>query len=133
MTVSDQPIHKELDKKTLALGLSDSMREGVLFSTYAMLASSGGSKSKNSRLDQIVAWCGGPDFDGCIIFDECHRAKNCVSDAIVRCEHRNGGSVACGLSVRAWVYVCMCAFMYACIYVCMRGYIIYSLLDIFSA
>jgi hypothetical protein len=28
-------------------------------------------------LDQIVKWCG-EDFDGCIIFDECHRAKNCV-------------------------------------------------------
>jgi hypothetical protein len=68
---------QELDKKTLALGLSESMREGVLFSTYAMLASSGGSR-KNTRLDQIVAWCGGATFDGCIIFDECHRAKNCV-------------------------------------------------------
>jgi len=42
-----------------------------------MLASSGGSR-KNTRLDQIVAWCGGATFDGCIIFDECHRAKNCV-------------------------------------------------------
>ncbi|EOD07809.1 hypothetical protein EMIHUDRAFT_249392 [Emiliania huxleyi CCMP1516] len=34
---------------------------GVLFSTYATL---------------LVAWCGGPAFDGCLLFDECHKAKN---------------------------------------------------------
>lgn len=69
---------KELDQKTLALGLASSGREGVLFSTYAMLASSGNrSKSNGSRFDQILKWCG-DDFDGCIVFDECHRAKNCV-------------------------------------------------------
>ena len=28
-----------------------------------------------SRLSQLLHWCG-PDYDGCIVFDECHRAKN---------------------------------------------------------
>ena len=28
-----------------------------------------------SRLKQLLHWCG-DDFDGCIIFDECHKAKN---------------------------------------------------------
>ena len=27
------------------------------------------------RLKQLLHWCG-DDFDGCIIFDECHKAKN---------------------------------------------------------
>ena len=31
-----------------------------------------------SRLQQLVTWCGGQDFDGCLIFDECHKAKNFV-------------------------------------------------------
>ena len=30
------------------------------------------------RLQQVVDWCGGPTFDGCIVFDECHKAKNFV-------------------------------------------------------
>ena len=29
-----------------------------------------------SRLQQLVSWCGGEAFDGCLIFDECHKAKN---------------------------------------------------------
>ena len=33
---------------------------------------------RQSRLDQLVSWCGGTDFDGCVIFDECHKAKNFV-------------------------------------------------------
>ena len=45
--------------------------EGVIFSTYTSLIASqrGGSKSKklSTRLHQIVNWCGGKDFDGCIL------------------------------------------------------------------
>jgi len=34
---------------------------------------------KQSRLQQLVDWCGASsDFDGCLIFDECHRAKHFV-------------------------------------------------------
>ena len=31
---------------------------------------------KVSRLEQMVEWCGGDAFEGCIVFDECHKAKN---------------------------------------------------------
>ena len=36
------------------------------------------SSSKQSRLQQLIEWCGGPGFEGCLIFDECHKAKNFV-------------------------------------------------------
>ena len=77
------------------LGASKSTQRGVLFSTYATLVSGGGSggggntkgsgngsssSSSSGRLAQIVAWCGGAEFDGCIIFDEAHKAKNFVAD-----------------------------------------------------
>ena len=29
-----------------------------------------------SRLQQLVSWCGGESFNGCLVFDECHKAKN---------------------------------------------------------
>ena len=32
--------------------------------------------SRRSRLQQLVDWCGGADFEGCLVFDECHKAKN---------------------------------------------------------
>ncbi|KAF6201808.1 hypothetical protein GE061_004203 [Apolygus lucorum] len=58
--------------------------EGVMFLTYNTLiaqtsnsASNGSSTRTNfdSRVDQLVNWCG-PNFDGVVVFDECHRAKN---------------------------------------------------------
>ena len=36
-----------------------------------------GSQSR-SRLQQLVSWFGGESFDGCLIFDECHKAKNFI-------------------------------------------------------
>lgn len=27
-------------------------------------------------MQQVVDWLGGPTFDGCLVFDECHKAKN---------------------------------------------------------
>ncbi|XP_032457238.1 protein strawberry notch isoform X2 [Nasonia vitripennis] len=53
------------------------VKKGVIFSTYAALigeSSQTGGKYK-SRIKQLLQWCG-QDFDGIIIFDECHRAKN---------------------------------------------------------
>jgi superfamily II DNA or RNA helicase len=48
-------------------------QDGVLFVTYQMLISS-------TRIDQIVKWLAPKrteeTFSGCIIFDECHKAKN---------------------------------------------------------
>merc|ERR1719233_2241032 len=56
--------------------VNNNVKKGVLFATYSALIgeSQGGGKYK-SRLKQILHWCG-DDFDGCIIFDECHKAKN---------------------------------------------------------
>lgn len=34
------------------------------------------STSIGFTVDQLLRWCGGKDFDGCILLDECHRAKN---------------------------------------------------------
>eukprot|EP00198_Chlamydomonas_reinhardtii_P003137 XP_001692473.1 predicted protein [Chlamydomonas reinhardtii] len=31
-----------------------------------------------SRLAQLVEWCGGAAFDGLLVLDECHKAKNCL-------------------------------------------------------
>lgn len=37
------------------------------------------SQVKQSRLQQLVDWCGGQtEFDGCLIFDECHKAKHFI-------------------------------------------------------
>ncbi|CAH1780986.1 unnamed protein product, partial [Owenia fusiformis] len=74
---------QQLDKETRALGLPSDFKDGVIFSTYATLVSStqkGGffGSAKQSRLQQLVKWCGGENFEGCLIFDECHKAKNFV-------------------------------------------------------
>ena len=45
--------------------------------TYSTLIGSG-AKGKCSRLQQVIDWVGGPSFDGCIVLDECHKAKNFV-------------------------------------------------------
>lgn len=56
-----------------------SINKGVIFATYSSLI--GESKIEDhkfgcqTRLKQLIQWCG-KDFDGVIIFDECHRAKN---------------------------------------------------------
>jgi hypothetical protein len=50
------------------------LREGVLFATYATLRSDERGE-KASRVRQIVDWLGA-DFDGVIIFDESHAMQN---------------------------------------------------------
>lgn len=64
-----------------------SITKGVIFATYASLI----GESRNdvnhmgceTRLKQLIQWCG-KDFDGVIIFDECHRAKNLCPSAGTR-------------------------------------------------
>lgn len=55
------------------------MTNGVVFATYSSLIS--GTQNAmakfNTRLKQLVDWFGA-DFDGCIIFDECHKAKHLI-------------------------------------------------------
>ena len=72
---------KELDKETKIFGLSKDFMEGVVFCTYATLVSSaqkGINNAKHSRLNQLLEWCGSTEFDGCLIFDECHKAKHFI-------------------------------------------------------
>jgi hypothetical protein len=73
-----------------------SLKKGVLFVTYSSLVASrkGRAKKKQSmsRIEQIVKWCGGAKFDGCIMFDECHRAKNFVMTGKAR-STRSGQAV----------------------------------------
>ncbi|XP_065056159.1 uncharacterized protein LOC135684506 [Rhopilema esculentum] len=70
---------QELDKETRVFGLPKDFTEGVVFSTYATLVSfvqKGVGSGKQSRLKQLIDWCGGDTFEGCLIFDECHKAKH---------------------------------------------------------
>uniref|UniRef100_A0A803YS93 Protein strawberry notch homolog 2 n=1 Tax=Meleagris gallopavo TaxID=9103 RepID=A0A803YS93_MELGA len=53
--------------------------EGVLFATYsALIGESQAGGQHRTRLKQILDWCR-ENFDGVIVFDECHKAKNASS------------------------------------------------------
>lgn len=45
--------------------------EGIMFLSYTLL-------TKEERYQQLVDWCT-QDFDGCLILDECHKAKNATT------------------------------------------------------
>jgi len=60
----------------------DPYAEGVMFSTYSTLVAK--KKANDTRLEQLIQWCGGDkpeEFDGLIMFDECHKAKTVELDA----------------------------------------------------
>ena len=50
------------------------LNDGILFVTYSTLIAS--NRLGDTRLRQIRDWLGADDFDGAIILDEAHRAKN---------------------------------------------------------
>ncbi|CAI8027595.1 Protein strawberry notch homolog 1, partial [Geodia barretti] len=53
------------------------VRKGVIFSTYSSLIGESSSGGKyRTRLNQLLHWLG--QFEGVIVFDECHKAKNLV-------------------------------------------------------
>uniref|UniRef100_A0A3B4AVS5 Protein strawberry notch homolog 1 n=1 Tax=Periophthalmus magnuspinnatus TaxID=409849 RepID=A0A3B4AVS5_9GOBI len=56
--------------------VTNNVKKGVIFATYSSLIgeSQSGGKYK-TRFDQLLHWCG-EDFDGVIVYDECHKAKN---------------------------------------------------------
>lgn len=61
----------------ISSAVNGNVKKGVIFSTYSALigeSTQSGGKYK-TRLKQLLQWCG-DDFDGLIVFDECHRAKN---------------------------------------------------------
>lgn len=71
------PLNK-LKYAKISSATNGNVKRGVVFSTYSALIgeSSGAAGGKyKSRLKQLLQWCG-EDFDGLIVFDECHRAKN---------------------------------------------------------
>ncbi|XP_055854462.1 protein strawberry notch isoform X2 [Episyrphus balteatus] len=57
--------------------VNNNCKRGVIFSTYSALIGESNNKTGKykSRLKQLLQWCG-EDFDGLIVFDECHKAKN---------------------------------------------------------
>ncbi|XP_073076807.1 protein strawberry notch homolog 2 isoform X5 [Manis javanica] len=58
--------------------------EGVLFATYsALIGESQAGGQHRTRIRQILEWCG-EAFDGVIVFDECHKAKNASSTKMGR-------------------------------------------------
>ncbi|KAJ3693490.1 hypothetical protein LUZ60_008970 [Juncus effusus] len=64
--------YSKLDSKAVGI------KSGVVFVTYSSLIAS--SDRGRSRLQQLVQWCG-TDFDGLVVFDECHKAKNLVAES----------------------------------------------------
>lgn len=54
------------------------VKKGIVFSTYSAMIGESNNRDAGkykSRLKQLLQWCG-EDFDGVIVFDECHKAKN---------------------------------------------------------
>ena len=58
----------------------------MLFSTYAALVAKKASTGQ-TRAAQIVEWMGGAKTEGCLLFDEAHKAKNLVPEKVAA----NGG------------------------------------------
>ncbi|XP_052757645.1 protein strawberry notch-like isoform X4 [Galleria mellonella] len=61
----------------ISSAVNGNVKKGVVFATYsALIGETQSSTTKyRSRLKQLLQWCG-EDFDGLIVFDECHKAKN---------------------------------------------------------
>ncbi|CAF0804799.1 unnamed protein product, partial [Didymodactylos carnosus] len=78
--ISVHPLNKfKYDK--LSSPQNGSVKRGIIFATYSSLIGESqnmNTKLKyNSRMKQLLHWLG-EDFDGVIVFDECHKAKNLV-------------------------------------------------------
>lgn len=58
-------------------GKKINISEGIIFTTYSGLVSKSQTTkgALGSRIGQLTSWVGA-NFDGCIVFDECHKAKN---------------------------------------------------------
>lgn len=54
------------------------VKAGVVFLSYSSLIS--GCDNGSTRIDQLTQWCT-KKFDGLIVFDECHKAKNLVPES----------------------------------------------------
>lgn len=67
----------QLKNSSAPVDAIESIKEGVIFSTYSDLIAelSINSRKKLSCLEQFLKWCG-QDFDGVVIFDECRHMNN---------------------------------------------------------
>ena len=63
----------KIDQMPARDGSGGRICSGVLFVTYSALVS---RSRESSRLKQVVGWLGGDCAEGCILFDESHKAKN---------------------------------------------------------
>ncbi|XP_046460001.1 protein strawberry notch-like [Daphnia pulex] len=62
----------KLKNFTARTDVTESTKEGVIFCTYSDLINElSSSKKRLLCLEQLLKWCG-PNFDGVIVFDECH-------------------------------------------------------------
>ncbi|XP_055343644.1 protein strawberry notch homolog 1-like isoform X2 [Paramacrobiotus metropolitanus] len=79
------PVHNLTKTRYAALNSSENgkITKGVLYSTYSCLIGESSSPRTEcgTRIKQILKWCGGAKFDGVLVFDECHRAKNLCPSA----------------------------------------------------
>ena len=81
------------------LGEAIPLSQGILFTTYATFRTPARG-AKASRLDQIIAWCGGDAgaFDGCVIFDEAHAMANALPAKAEPGSHGDTKGTAQGLA-----------------------------------
>jgi hypothetical protein len=77
--------------------------EGLIFTTYRTLI---GTSGRRSRLQQLLDWCGGIGFDGLVLLDECHKAKNILLDSHGNAVHV--GSAKCTQTAAAVVELQRC-------------------------
>ncbi|XP_046460006.1 protein strawberry notch homolog 1-like isoform X2 [Daphnia pulex] len=62
----------KLKNSKVRTDVTESTKEGVIFCTYSDLINELSSSTKRLLcLEQLLKWCG-PNFDGVIVFDECH-------------------------------------------------------------
>ena len=59
----------KLDSKSLRVS------SGVVFLTYASLLASQAQDSRRSRLQQVVQWAGGAEFQGLLVLDEVSQGR----------------------------------------------------------
>ncbi|XP_059147348.1 protein strawberry notch homolog 1-like isoform X2 [Physella acuta] len=70
------PLNKFKYYAKLSSKENGSCKKGVVFATYSSLIGESQAEGKyNTRMKQLLKWFGS-NFDGVIIFDECHKAKN---------------------------------------------------------
>ncbi|CAL1537077.1 unnamed protein product [Lymnaea stagnalis] len=70
------PLNKFKYYAKLSSKENNSCKKGVVFATYSSLIGESQTEGKyNTRMKQLLKWFGS-NFDGVIVFDECHKAKN---------------------------------------------------------